>query len=153
MNKVIAKKIVKAAAGFIATFVLISAPAMASESRGNAALHEAQQLELEGKYAVAASAYLAMAEGFDFMPENKKLTALTRSEQIILAKCAVSCLEQGISRQLNSCGSLDNSPELMMLPAACNTLMRLDPQNSGTDSITIIRNLKSQQISASSQMR
>jgi hypothetical protein len=146
------KQIVKAAAGIIAAVVLCT-PAMANEHKGNAALQQAQQFELEGKYAVAASAYLAMAEGFDFMPENKKAPALSRSEQVLLAKCAVNCLEQGIREQLASSGNLDNCAELMMLPAACNTLMKLDPQNSGTDSMTIVRNLKAQQISSASQLR
>lgn len=149
MAKVNAKQIIKSSATLIAALFLISTPALASENKDNAALRRAQEFEMEGKYAVAASAYLALAEGFDFVPENKKAVAFKRGEQVLLAKCAINCLEEGIRQQLSNSGSLDNCPELMMLPAACNTLMRLDPQNSGRDTMTIIRNLKTRSISSS----
>ncbi len=102
----------------------------AANAAGTTALLEAQQLESQEKYAMAAAAYMAIMDGVDFVPGQKPLK-LSKTEKIILGKCAVSCLEQGLERYSSEgMQSLSDCPELPLLWSITRTLSVLEPQNS-----------------------
>lgn len=97
-------------------------------------LFQAQELEANGQYALAASAYLAIVEGYDFMPgpsNEKELAKLTKEQKVIVGKCAMNCIEQGIHNYLDSnSGNLADCPEFQLLGGASITMMELDPKNA-----------------------
>lgn len=107
--------------------------APASAAAAQEELSHAQKLEADGQYALAASAYLAIIHGYDFIPgesKAKELAKLSKDEKIIVAKCAVNCLELGIKKYLkDQSGNLTDCPEFQLLGGASKDLMQLEPHN------------------------
>lgn len=105
------------------------APAQAEDEQR--ALHEAQKFEAEGQYALAASAYLAVAEDFDFLPGTLPTEKLTNEQKVIVGKCAINCLERGIHQYLSKPDhvSLSYCPEFLLMASTCDAMMKLEPHN------------------------
>lgn len=89
-----------------------------------AAINSAEQLELHGQFAAAASAYLAIIDGYDFLPGDTKLDnhKLSRKQKILFAERALKCLEKGMKQRG---ADQTNGPEATMLRAANITLEML----------------------------
>lgn len=105
-------------------FVFATAAVYATETP-NEALSEAQKFEAAGQYNFAASAYLAMAEEFDFMPDA--VPALTIEQRIFAAKCAITCIEQELKQDnLNRADDFRSYLDTQLLVAARNTIKKLE---------------------------
>lgn len=94
------------------------------------ALRHAQEMELNGQYALAASAYLAMIDGYDFLPgTTTKATILSKQEKLQLGKRAVHCLGKGMKIHIAQHGDLAASAEFHMLRTASHSMKQLEPHN------------------------
>jgi len=130
MNK--KNRVFALATGLLVSAIISMPQTMAATEQENCdALSQAQAFEASENYAVAASAYLAILEGYDFVPgEHSHKNTLSASEKSLIGKCAVSCLERGIKKYISEQkGSLRDCPEYQMLPAATQTMIELEPQN------------------------
>jgi hypothetical protein len=104
---------------------LVSSGMQARAANVDAALIEAQKFEACGSYVLAGSAYLAIVEGFDFVPDTEhsaSISTLTKDEKIRLGKHAIECFEKGIKQSLADGESLRACQEFELLRAATMTM-------------------------------
>ena len=105
--------------------VLISSGVQAGAANVDAALIEAERFEAAGNYVLAGSAYLAIVEGFDFVPDSERgasVASLTKDEKIRYGKHAIECFEKGIKQSLADGESLRACQEFELLRAATMTM-------------------------------
>lgn len=103
--------------------------ANSATAAGTTALLEAQKLEGQQMYSMAAAAYMAIMDEVDFVPSQKP-EKLSSEEKIILGKCAISCLEQGIQRHIaEGAPAINDCSELPLLLSVTHTLSVLEPSN------------------------
>ena len=128
MRKIRPGEVVKAGLlGILGTFVVQCA---ASGQTDPLALKHAQDMETNGQYALAASAYLAILEGYDFLPgQSTKKTVLRTEEKLHLGKRAIHCLGKGMKIHIAQHGELSECPEFHMLRSASHSMKQLEPQN------------------------
>lgn len=103
-----------------------------AKAANDTALSVAASLEAQGDYALAASAYMAMVDGFDFVPgpTQKNEFALNKAQKTLFGKCAMTCIERGMQLHLANGGSLADCAEFQMLASSANTMMELEPENA-----------------------
>ncbi len=98
------------------------APSFA-ESKQVDALKEAHNLESSGQFVMAAGAYLAIIDDYDFLPGTDN-SSFTKEQKIQMGRRAVNCLQQ--SARLNN---KSDGFEAELLGAAGHTMMVLEPRN------------------------
>ena len=106
------------------------APAQADNCN---AVSIAAALEADCQYALAASAYMAIVDGFDFVPGTGNTTALlaaNKEQKILFGKCAMSCLERGMQEHLTHSSTLADCAEFHLLASSAATMMELEPTNA-----------------------
>lgn len=123
----LSKSVFANCASLMAAIIVFSAPVRADQSKD--ALLQAEKLEAGGNYAAAASAYLAVLEGFNFVPKSSSKTEYSKEEKIVIGKCAINCLEQGIKQKLKAGAEIKDCPEFQLLAGASITMMNLEPSN------------------------